>query len=273
MDAALLLTALAGADAEDPVTAESAGVAGVDYAAALKADALAGQRIGVIGGTPPGGSGPVHEAMLAAFRAAGAELVSVELQQGNLPPNILTEEFERDLNTYLASLPAEAPMRSLADIIAFNQAHAAEGAIKFGQTQLAASAAVDLSDAATLARYEANRRDGLAQSRARIDEALAKDDLGALLFAGNGSAGIGARAAYPSVAVPIGYNADNGRPVGVTLLGGAYTEAKLLSYAYAYEQAAKVWQPPSVKNPSLFRGVRIPEPEEGMGFLPAVRTE
>lgn len=269
-DAALLLTALAGVDPADPVTQESAAVAGTDYAAALSDQALTGARVGLVGTPPQGGAGTVYEAMLAVLRAQGAELVPVTLDQGNLPPWVLVQEFKRDLDAYLARLPADAPMHDLASIIAFNQAHAAEGAIKFGQTLLTESQAVDLADPATLAAYQQARAEGLRLSRERIDAALAADKLDALLFNSSGSAGIGARAAYPSVALPIGYHPDNGRPLGITLLGTAYSEARLLALAYDYEQAATAWRPPSAVNPSLFRKVRIVLPEEGASFLPSL---
>lgn len=269
-DAALLLTALAGVDPEDPVTSESTAVAGTDYAAGLSDTALAGARIGLVGNAPQGGAGTVYQAALAVLRAQGAELVPATVDQGGLPPNILVQEFMRDINAYLSRLPTDASARSLAAIIAFNQAHAGEGAMKFGQTLLVDSQAVDLGDPATAAAYEQARTEGLRVSRERIDAALAEGRLDALLFVGSGSAGIGARAGYPSVALPIGYNPENGRPVGITLLGTAYSEARLLALAYEYEQAAAVWRPPSVVNPSLFRNVVIEMLGEADSFLPSL---
>jgi amidase len=267
-DAAALLGALTGVDPADPATAASAPVAGTDYLAGLDENALRGARLGLVGSAPQGSAGAVYRSALAVLRAEGAELVTVTLESGNLPPGILTQEFKRDLNAYLARLPAASPMHSLADIIAFNQAQAAAGTMKFGQTQLVESQAVDLDDPDTRAAYETARSEGLAASRRRIDRPLADERLDALLFAGAGSAGLGARAGYPSVALPIGFNPDNGRPVGLTLLGTAFSEARLLALAYDYEQAARPWQPPSVVNPSLFRNAVIPPVPEGGTFLP-----
>jgi len=269
-DAAELLTVLAGVDPEDPVTSESAAVAGTDYGAGLSDTALAGARIGLVGSPPQGGAGTVYQAALATLRAQGAELVPATVDPGNLPPIILVQEFKRDLDAYLSRLPPGAPARNLAEIIAFNQAHAGEGSMKFGQTLLVDSQAVDLGDAATAAAYAQARAEGLRVSRERIDAALTAGKLDALLFSGSGSAGIGARAAYPSVAVPIGYNPDSGRPVGITLLGTAYSEARLLALAYDYEQAAAVWRPPSEVNPSLFRHVVVEMPEDGDSYLPSL---
>jgi amidase len=227
-------------------------VAGTDYTAALSTTALQGARIGVAS-TPTGSSAAVFNAAVDVLRAQGVTVVSVSVDVGGLPPSILTYEFKRDLNAYLARLPATAPMKTLDDIVAFNLAHAAEGAIKFGQTQLIDSNKIDLTDPLARAAYETNRDTGIATARRNIDSVLQAQSLDAILFFGNGSAGIGARALYPSVALPIGYDPANGRPVGMTLLGTAFTEARLLALAYAYEQASLRWRPPTEVNPSLFR--------------------
>jgi amidase len=251
-DAATLLTALTGIDPADPATGTSKDVVGTDYTAALTRDALRGVRIGVAS-TPTGNQGAALGQAMDVLRGQGATVVDVTMATGGLPASILTYEFKRDLNAYLARLPADAPMKTLDDVVRFNTAHAADAATKFGQTQLVASNEVDLDDPATKATYEADRDNGMAMARQRIDSVLKANDLGAIVFIGSGSAGIGARAQYPSVAVPIGYDPANGRPIGMTFLGTAYTEAPLLSYAYAYEQASLLWRPPSVVNPSLFR--------------------
>jgi amidase len=247
-DAAALLTALTGRDPEDPATADSP--TGIDYTKVLSADGLRGARIGVTP-APSGNQGTAYNQALDVMRAQGATLVDVTVDTGNLPPDILTYEFKRDLNAYLARLPKDAPMKTLHDVVQFNIAHAAEGTIKFGQDQLVASDNVDLE--ADKAKYEADRDAGLAAARDHIDSVLKANDLTAIVFPGAGSAGIGARAQYPSVAVQIGYNPANGRPFGVTFLGTRFSEAKLLPLAFAYEQAAKVWRPPVDVNPSLFR--------------------
>jgi amidase len=251
-DAAALLTALTGIDPEDPATASSSGVVGTDYTKALSTTALQGARIGVAS-TPSGNEGAALTTALDVLKELGATVLDVTVDTENLPPSILTYEFRRDLNAYLSRLPADRPMHTLDDVVTFNLAHSAEGTIKFGQTQLTESNNVDLGDAATKAAYETNRDDGIAEARQRIDSVLTANNLDAILFIGSGSAGIGARAQYPSVAVPIGYDPANGRPIGMTLLGTAYSEARLLALAYSYEQAAHRWQPPAQVNPSMFR--------------------
>ncbi|WP_329110888.1 amidase family protein [Micromonospora sp. NBC_01699] len=251
-DAAALLTALTGIDREDPITSTSSGVVGTDYTRALSTTALQGKRIGVAS-APTGNQGVLFNEALDVIRAQGAEVVPVTVSTGGLPPGILDYEFKRDLNAYLARLPQNAPMDTLDDVVQYNLAHAAEGTIKFGQTQLVTSNSIDLTDPVAKAAYETNRDTGIAGARDRIDSVLRAQTLDAIVFVGSGSAGIGARAQYPSVAVPIGYDPANGRPVGLSFLGTAYTEASLLALAYDYEQASKKWLPPSQVNPSLFR--------------------
>ncbi|HET6212149.1 MAG TPA: amidase family protein [Micromonosporaceae bacterium] len=251
-DAAALLTALTGIDPEDPATQASAPVVGTDYTRGLSTNALQGVRIGVAS-APTGNQGLAFSRALDVLRAQGATLVTVSVNTAGLPPSILNYEFKRDLNAYLARLPVDAPMKTLDDVVQFNLAHVNDGAIKFGQTLLVASNNIDLNDPLARAEYETNRDTGIATARQRIDSVLQAESLGAILFSANGSAGIGARAQYPSVAVPIGYDPDNGRPLGMTFLGTAFTEAALLSFAYAYEQASLTWRPPAVVNPSLFR--------------------
>ena len=147
-------------------------------------------------------------------------------------------------------------MRSLADVIAYNEAHE-QVALKFGQVLALASQAKDLDPGSgDTATYLAHRAHDLATSRDRIDAVMAEHDLTALLFVNSHGAGIGARAGYPSVTVPAGYRAANRRPFNVTFLGRAWSEPALIAYAYAYERAAGVRRPPSVVNPTLFRAPR-----------------
>ena len=238
-DAAALLAALAGRDF------------------GLRADALRGARIGVVRDqVPPDTSDEraLWDAAVAHLRRAGAVLVDVDLDTDDgFDSIVLTYEFKRDLNAYLAGLPAGAPVRSLAEVIAANEANAAV-ALKFGQARACAAEAMDLSPgSADTRRYEAHRARGLAESRGRLDAALA--EVSALLVAGIGGSAIGATAGYPSVSVPAGYLAANRRPFAICFLGAAWHEAELLGYAHAFEQAAGVRRPPSVINPTLFPGL------------------
>ncbi len=251
-DAAALLTAMAGTDPRDAAT-EGNPLAEHDFTLDLRTDALAGARIGVAAGQ---GTDDLWDAALAELRAQGATLVPVRLDTtsgGTRDSTVLHYELKRDLNAYLEGLPAGAPMRSIAEVIAYNEANALL-ALKFGQGRFLAGQAMDLSPgSADTARYEADRAQDLADSRDRIDAVLAEHDLTALLFPGSAGSDIGARAGYPSVTVPAGYRSEGRRPVNITLLGAAWSEPALIGYAYAYEQASRLWRPPSVLNPTLFR--------------------
>ncbi|MEE6274288.1 amidase family protein [Georgenia sp. MJ206] len=243
-DAAALLTAMTAVDAEDPATAGNPSP-GIDYRAALSDTALEGARLGVVANEDA-----LYNAALAELEEQGATLVPVTLT-GTTAPNILALEFKRDLNAYLDRLPDDAPMQSLADIIEYNEAHA-QDALKFGQTTLIQSEAVDLGDPAQLAEYEAARDQGITETRAAIDSVLEGGDLDAIVSA-SATTGLGARAGYPSVIVPNGYAESNRRPTGLVFLGTEWTEESLLALAYDFEQATQLWRSPETINPTLFR--------------------
>jgi amidase len=256
-DAAAELTALTGTDPLDPATAANPLV-GHDFTGDLRPDALQGTRIGVVASQIPAAGTDnltLWNAATAVLTSLGATLVPVTLDTTSSivgGSSVLTYEFKRDLNTYLSRLPANAPRKTLADIIAFNTAHAGV-ALKFGQVLALAAQAKDLSPgSADTVKYLADRAQDLADSKARIDALMAAENLTALLFANSGSAAIGARAGYPSITVPAGYQASNRRPFNIAFLGQAWHEPTLVGYAYAYEQATKLRQPPSVINPTLF---------------------
>ncbi len=148
-------------------------------------------------------------------------------------------------------------MRTLGDIIGFNAAHA-DRALRFGQDIFLAAEATrgDLKDI----EYMAARQMDLRASRARgLDIYMDENRLDAVLFPGNGGAGIAAKAGYPSVQVPAGWLTTLGGkevpeyPMGATFTGRAWSEATLLRIAYAFEQATQVRKmPPNV--PALVQG-------------------
>lgn len=248
-DAAAMLSAMTtGADPEDPATQDGRADAydDVDYTASLSTDALEGTRLGYVAS-----SNETYLAALEVLRGQGAELVEVAAPTGTTAPSILTQEFERDLNAYLARLPETAPVSTLDEVIAFNEANA-QVALKFGQTLLTASAEVDLEDPAQAATYEAAREQGLTETRAGIDATLTTNDVEAIV-SNAATTGNGARAGYPSLTLPAGYAAANRRPVPITFLGTAYTEETLIALASDYEQAAAVRRSPQEINPTAFR--------------------
>ncbi|MDQ3786805.1 MAG: amidase family protein, partial [Actinomycetota bacterium] len=242
-DAAYLLTALTGIDQDDAATAANP-LADHDFTRDLRADALRGARIGVVRDQIPPDTTDnrsLWDAAVAVLREQGATLVEVELDTDEgFDSTVLNYEFKRDLNAYFARLPESAPIRTLAEVIAYNEAHAGV-ALKFGQARALAAQAMDLSPgSADTRRHDADRARDLADSRDRLDGVMAEHRVSALLFAGGGSASIGAKAGYPSISVPAGYRAADRRPFAIALLGPAWSEPTLVGYAYAFEQAARV---------------------------------
>jgi amidase len=162
--------------------------------------------------------------------------------------------MKRDFNAWLASLGERAPVKTLADLRAWNRAHERAGTLKYGQSNLDNSDEMDLE--ADRARYEADRKKDLALSREEgIDAVLKANNLDALVFPGVLGAAIAAKAGYPTVIVPFGMvpNAPmpagfdaKPAPMGVSFTGTACSEPRLIEIAYAFEQATKRRVPPRV---------------------------
>ena len=254
-DAAIVLGAIAGADARDPATAASAGKVEADYTRFLDANGLRGARIGVAR-KYLGFSDAVDALMtdaIEAMKRQGAVIVDpVEIAAD--PENefdILLYEFKADLNAYLAGLGPKAPVRTLADIIAFNDAHKDQEMPFFGQDiMIKAQAKGPLSEKA----YTDALAKNLKRSRDEgIDATMAKNTLDAIVaptggppwltdlvtgdhFTG-GYSTMSAVAGYPHVTVPMGFVRE--LPVGLSIFGSAWSEPKLIRLAYAFEQATK----------------------------------
>jgi amidase len=266
-DAAILLGVLAGIDASDVATDAclEPGNCETDYTQFLDADALTGARIAV---PPfPNGRASVMQAAIELLEARGADVELIDglpgqrgacasVPAGNNCSTVLLYGFKRDLNAYLAATP-DAPVSSLAELIAFNSA--TPGAIRYGQQLAVAAQALDIGPAsADTARYAADLTVALDGSRAALDGVYAgddgelgtDDDVDALLFSENAGSGLPAIAGYPSVTVPGGFLPPNGGvqnpfPSGVTFSGTAFSEPRLIALAYAFEQATRLRQPPA----------------------------
>jgi amidase len=261
-DAAILLGALAGVDARDSATSASAHHAHADYTSFLDANGLKGARIGVPRKNYFGYSvatDRIIEHAIAAMRDAGATVIDpIELgSEGNGEGTVLSYEFKSDINAYLASLGAASPMKTLADLIAFNNAHRAQEMPYFGQETFETAQA---RGPLTEKKYRDALATGHRRSRAQgIDAAVAKYRLDAiaaptqeppgLIDLVNGDSGGGgsatslpAVAGYPHITVPAGYSF--GLPVGLSLFGPAWSEPTLIKLAYAFEQKTKVRRPP-----------------------------
>jgi amidase len=169
---------------------------------------------------------------------------------------VLKYGMKRDFNKWLETLGPSAPVKTLTKLREWNLAHQKLGAIKYGQARLDISDEMDVES--DLDRYEADREKDIRLAATNgIDAAMKSNNLDALLFPGPFGANIAARPGYPTVTVPFGmtpnaptppfppgFNAKAG-PFGVSFTGMACSEAKLLSLAYAFEQATKRRVPPS----------------------------
>lgn len=264
-DAALLLGVLAGPDPRDPATA-AAGRRGLDdYTPFLDPAGLRGARIGVARqflGFHDGVDRVVEQA-LDAMRAAGAVVVDpVVLGAGSgrslqaAETDVLLYEFKAGLNAYLARRDAGAEVRSLADLIAFNERNAETEMPYFGQERLvAAQAKGPLSERAYLTARAAARRLSRAEG---IDRTMDEHRLDAVVAAtggpawvtdlvngdhfGGSSSAYPATAGYPNVTVPAG--AVHGLPVGLSFFGRAWSEPTLVRLACAFEQTVQARRPP-----------------------------
>jgi len=260
-DVAILLTAMAGPDPADPATAAADDHA-TDYAAALDGASLKGRRLGVLT-FAAGLSGPVDavfDQAVATMRAKGAEVML--LSDYERPSEIsakariaMMREFKTDLNAYLATTPAAVKARTLADLIAFNRANARETAL-FGQEyfELAEATKGVEDEIYAEARQTAFRLAGPEG----IDRLIADHRLDALIAPTAGpasridfatgdhtngrSSGFPAICGYPHLTVPM--SLVQGLPVGLSFIGPAWSEARLLALGHAFEQAAQARRPP-----------------------------
>jgi amidase len=254
-EAALVLSALAGSDPADPQTAE-ADKRKTDYAAALDAGALRGKRIGVLRFATGYGTNDLFEEALRVLKAQGATLVDIDKAEGRQEMGqqqlkVLLTELKADLAAYLATTPATVRVRTLADVIAFNKAHAAEEMSLFGQDTFEdAEKTKGLDDP----EYKKAREVSFRLSGPEgIDKMLKENKLDALvsptvsaawlidsvhgdMYPGGGAGGYAAIAGYPHLTVPMG--AIHGLPVGLSFLGPKWGDAAILSLGYAYEQAS-----------------------------------
>ena len=269
-DAAILLGAMAGVDARDAATVESKGHAAADYTTFLDPRGLSGARIGIARAKFFGyHSGLDHavDAAIDVMRHLGATIVDpadigTTGKYDDAESEALLYEFKADLNHYLSELGGSARVHTLADVIAFNQAHRDAELPFFGQELMIKAQA---KGPLTTPAYLKARAKCTELSRTQgIDHTMNTHRLDAIVIPTgnpptpidlvNGDGGIGdavssstpaAVAGYPSITVPVGY--VWGLPVGMSFIGRAYSEGQLLKFAYAYEQAAKMRQQPTFK--------------------------
>ncbi|MBY0493248.1 MAG: amidase [Cyanobacteria bacterium] len=294
----------ASPDPNDAATGTCQAPPNRDYTPFLKREGLKGARIGLPRAnyydriTPPGEQEPrggLNEAQAKSMadaieflRKEGATVVDADIPSvvdpdpkknfllwgaGNScdknlrDPNcniVLWYGMKRDFNALLKSLGDKAPVRTLAELRAFNTAHANRNAIKYGQTNLDRSESLDLEK--DRAQWQANREKDIFLSATHgIDEVMKAQKLDALVFPGASAAGIAAKAGYPTVIVPFGLFVPQPpqpggpgpapapfpegytlapAPYGVGFTGMACSEPRLIELAYAFEQATKKRVPP-----------------------------
>ncbi|MDP3716315.1 MAG: amidase family protein [Acidobacteriota bacterium] len=302
-DAAILFGALESAapDPNDAATTACQAPPNRDYTPFLKREGLKGARIGIPRAnyydriTPPGEKNPrggLNEAQAKSMADAieilkqeGATIVDADIpsvvdqdpnnnfllwgggcSNGPRDPNcssVLWYGMKRDFNAWLATLGPGAPVKTLAELRAFNTAHANRNAIKYAQVNLDSSDLLDLEK--DRAKWQVDRdRDIQLAATHGIDEVMKAQKLDALLFPGASGAGIAAKPGYPTVIVPFGLfvpqppatsagSAPAGypegfslapAPFGVSFTGMACSEPRLIELAYAFEQASKRRVPP-----------------------------
>lgn len=262
-DAAVLLGCMAGTDPQDPDTAAADKKMAADYTTFLDANALKGARIGVARkyfGISTAVDKLTEDA-LAAIKSQGATVIDpADLPShgklGNGEEEVLLYEFKADLNKYLDWLGASAQVRSLAEVIEFNERNKDREMPFFGQELfLKAETKGPLTDQAYLDALANNRR--LCREEG-IDEVMDKMQLDAIIAPTTGPAQRtdlvwgdrdtggcttpAAVAGYPHITVPMGL--VEGLPVGLSLFGRAWSEPRLIALAFAFEQLTKARKPP-----------------------------
>jgi amidase len=278
-EAAQLLTVIAGSDPADSATRE-ADKRKRDYAATLDANSLKGKRIGVMRFAAGFGTDAAFETALAVLRERGATLVEIKkfddsaISKNELP--VLLTELKADLNAYLKGSPAPIPVRSLADVIAFNKAHARQELFLFDQGLFEdAQKTKGLKDAA----YKKARQTSFQAAGSNCNDRLLKlhnivalvgptmppawkiDAVNGDQISGGGASSLAAVAGYPHLTVPMGL--VKGLPVGLSFIGPKWSEAQLLSLGYAYEQARG-----PLPAPKFYRSI-----EESPEIAPALRPQ
>ena len=255
-DAAIMLTAIAGSDPEDPATADADKWRG-DYASYLSVDTIEGMRIGVI--RAPNADATLLDAAIAKLKARGAEIVVLDTafidreKLGQAEFKVLLAELKANLAAYLQALPAGlVPHKTLADIIAFNKVNATKELQHFDQDIFeAAEKEKGLDDPAYIGALATSRRLAAAQG---LDPLFANNNVDVIIaqtngpawvsalgkgdaFSGPSASALPAVAGYPHLTVPMGLS--GGLPVGLSFIGPKWHDHLVLKVGYAYESLSE----------------------------------
>ena len=260
-DAAALLSALTGTDPRDPATQGAERHA--DYTQFLDEEGLRGARIGIArnfcGFDVRVDS--IMEESIAALKDLGAEVIdetdiATEGQYGDSESTVLFYEFKTDLNAYLAGRGPDVQVKTLEELIAYNEADTDRIMPYFGQERLLkAQEQGPLTDQAYLDALAQNHR--LTRDEG-IDATIAKHRLDAIIAPtggpawvvdwvngdhfGGGCSSPAAVAGYPHITVPAGFIHD--LPVGISFFASAWQEPALIKFAYAFEQGTRARRAP-----------------------------
>lgn len=252
-DAAILLSALVGKDDDDPATWRNEPVH-QEYTTYLSKEGLQGATIGVFRNAPPEKYRDMGEydeqlfhAAIATLRDAGANIVdNIEIPSFNRAweYNKMNYEFKHAVEHYLQGVPSHLPVHNLDELVHWNEENSKD-ALKYGQDLLTYRSQLDkplqnqkyILESITDLYYSQNEG---------IDYALERYGLDAILFPSYVGADICAKAGYPSITVPAGFQ-ESGRAFGITFAGTAFSESVLIQIAFAFEQKTKYRKMPNLK--------------------------
>ncbi|MGB3260978.1 amidase family protein [Paenisporosarcina sp.] len=247
-DALHIFSEIIGEDRLDPITRRSRHLEDVEWDKCLDLTGLAGKRIGIVRSIfeneISSELAEMFEQKIAVLRELGAEVIDgVELgcKEDDLGYAVLTHEFKADLNGYLANTHPSNPIRSLADVIQFNNEHPEE-TLQFGQVLLEKSQLTSgtLTEKAYIEALERNR---YLAGEIALSKSLDDLELDAFVFPQDHGCSIGAAAGTPSITVPAGFS-KAGEPFGITFSGRAWSEPMLITMAYAFEQKVNARRKP-----------------------------
>jgi amidase len=275
-DAAVLLTAMAGSDTRDPATA-LADQKKSDYTQFLNRQGLRGKRIGVVRGQFASSGEPVAtlvESQLAVLKTQGATLVEVAevpntAKYAETELTVLLYELKAGMAAYLADYGPNAAVKTLADLIAFNEQHRSQEMPYFGQEHFVSAQAKSGLDSKEYLEALANNHRYAREEG--IDQVMKEHQLDALVAptcgpawltdfingdaAGSSFMSPASVAGYPHITVPCGF--VYGLPCGISFVAGAWSEGPLIAMAYAYEQASQQRRAPTyAKSRSLLAAAK-----------------
>jgi amidase len=231
-DVAILLTAMSGVDEKNPVTADAAELAGVDFTQFAMAGAADGKRVGIfISGEKYAAEDDTTARQVGEILSAqGVEVVEIPAEESPHSPEVtkvLEYGFRDSLNRFLTNLGSEVTIGTLVDVVAINNEDP-DNRVPYGQGYVTGS----LNTTMTADEYAELMRKNHEAAAASLRQVFDKYNVDAIIA----GVQVYAAAGYPAITVPNGLE-ESGQPVGVTIIGDFLGEPDLIAIAYAYEQA------------------------------------